>query len=85
MNKSTAQDKLKKQSDQQILRLLQDGSRLANLRRALSSGIGRAEQANAQRHAPTPVELRRQEFELALEVAGILGVDLSGDMETPKG
>jgi len=73
--------KLKSLSDQEICRLLMDKSVLSNLRKVLSHGMGQIEQENAQWKMLTSIDLRRQEFRLALEIAECLGVDLSKDLE----
>ncbi len=77
-------------SDAEVLAHLRDNTPVNQVRLALSSAIGEAENSVAQRFPPTSVEIRRMEFESlerilkVAEEAGLVQIlDLEGAMEAP--
>jgi hypothetical protein len=66
----------KAMTDGEVLAELRTDSVLNRARRALSSHCGRIEHAQAQRSPPSPVDVRRMEFDAVREIASLLGVEL---------
>lgn len=58
-----------RRTDDEVMALLRGNSALNAARAALSGEIGRAEQAGMQRRCPSPIELRRMEFEAVERLA----------------
>ena len=66
-------------TDAQLIKEMQSDSLLNQVRQLISNHHGKIEQASQQREPLTTVKLRRMEFEAALDVAKLLGVDLRAD------
>ena len=63
-------------SDDEVMTYLRGDGMLNKVRAAFSGECARMEQAGMQRERPTPVEIRRMEFEAARRIAAVLGVTL---------
>lgn len=64
-------------TDEEVLRELRSDSAFNQARRAFSSWSGRIEQAQQQRRALSPIEMRRMEFEAVRAIASALGLKLT--------
>lgn len=63
----------------EILHELRAGSTLAKARAAFYNAVGRQEQALEQSRPPSPLELRRMEFQSVVEIARALGFEIVYD------
>lgn len=64
----------RKMTDAEVMAALTSDDPLARARRVFSSESARIEQACAQRRLPSPIELRRMEFDAVRRIAEALGV-----------
>ena len=58
-------------TDEEVLAAMQSDSRLNQVRRVFASESARIEQAYTQRRSPTPIEVRRMEFDAAEKIAAV--------------
>lgn len=63
-------------SNEEVMTYLRGDSLLNRVRAAFSSEWATMEQASMQRRPPTPIEVRRMEFEAVQRIAAVLGVTL---------
>lgn len=61
-------EKMTKMTDKEVIEALQSDTLLNKVRRMLFGFAGTAEQAAMQRFPPSPIEMRRQEFEMAAKI-----------------
>lgn len=59
-------------TDADVIRHIRDDTPLNQIRSKLSGWLGRIEQEGAQRHSPSPIEMRRLEFEALEELREML-------------
>jgi hypothetical protein len=62
--------------DEAVMWELRLDSYLNRARKAFSAACGRIEQATQQATLPSPIEIRRMEFEAVREIAATFGVNL---------
>lgn len=65
-------------NDAETMSMLREEGPLQAARRIFSSRSARIEQAHAQRRPPSPIEVRRMEFEAVAEIAEALGLAKAG-------
>jgi hypothetical protein len=63
-------------TDAETMEALRADTPLNRARRLLSSEAARIEQASAQRKPPSPIEMRRMEFEGVARIVAALGLDM---------
>lgn len=66
----------------EILDQMKAGSTLAKARAAFHNAVASQEQALEQRRPPSPLELRRMEFQAVVEIAKALGLEVVYETET---
>ena len=72
-------------TDKEVMDALRSDTPLNRARAVFSSECGRIEQADAQRRPPSPIEIRRMEFEAVKRIAEALGVtDLEPALQHDK-
>lgn len=68
---------IKTMTDKQIVTMLGSNTPIDKARQVFSSQAARIHNAYLQRLPPTPVEVRRMEFEAVQKIAEALGVNLA--------
>lgn len=63
-------------TDEELMVLLKGDSPLNQARRVLSNHAAHVEQAYAQRHPCSPVDVRKWEFETVKKIARLLGANV---------
>lgn len=63
-------------TDQEVMDELRSDTPLNRARREFSSAYGLIEQSFQQGKPPSPIEIRRMEFEAVRKIAAALGVEL---------
>jgi hypothetical protein len=70
-------NKIKDLSDREIIDLMQTNLTVNTVRFIMNSAAGRIEQAYQQRQKPSPIDVRRMEFEAANEICRLFGKELT--------
>lgn len=63
-----------KLTDKEVVDLMNYPCAIALARREFCSAVGKIDQAMAQRNPPTPIELRRMEFDAVRRIALAFGI-----------
>ncbi len=68
--------KINRMTDEEVLAELNSDSLLSRARSVYSSVTFKIDQACLEEPPPTPVEMRRMEFEATIKIAAALGIEL---------